>query len=227
MLPPPTLVRDLLAMLTDEQYSDLTIEAEYDGEPPVRFPVHACVLSRRSAVFCAALSHGTREAASRRIRLVDTPPLVLKALLHYLYSDDFAEVERVLREAVEAGGRDAAAGAAAVPQATAEQRMAQLQALLAVAHKYQVGRLLCWSEQQLCRLVRAESVCSLVELARVYDASELLQHCLRFMKAHQAQVVARADFAALTPQSLVRFNMFCAGVEPPSDDSRKRKRDAA
>ena len=39
-------------------------------------------------------------------------------------------------------------------------------------------------------------------------------------------MVKRADFAALAPESLVKFNMHCAGVDPAEEEpGRKRKRD--
>jgi len=39
-------------------------------------------------------------------------------------------------------------------------------------------------------------------------------------------VVTRADFAALAPESLVKFHMHCAGVDPAEEEpGRKRKRD--
>ena len=39
-------------------------------------------------------------------------------------------------------------------------------------------------------------------------------------------VVKRADFAALAPEALVKFNMHCAGVDPAEEEpGRKRKRD--
>ena len=123
----------------------------------------------------------------------DVPPLALQALLHFLYTDDFAQarwlpsricactpalcmpmhattassaddvaqVQTVLREG--AAEAEAAAAAAATPAGAAsaasaasasgssepaearamgddQRRMAQLQAVLAAAHKYQVAR---------------------------------------------------------------------------------------
>ena len=41
-----------------------------------------------------------------------------------------------------------------------------------------------------------------------------------------AAVVQRPEFAGLAPDALVKYNMFCAGVEPADAHGRKRKRDA-
>jgi len=98
--------------------------------------------------------------------------------------------------------------------------------VLAAAHKYGVLRLLRWAEGQLCDKLSCEMACSLLSLAHVYGATELERNCLAFMKANMANVVKRADFAALPPEALVKFNMHCAGIEPSEEEpGRKRKRD--
>ena len=112
-------------------------------------------------------------------------------------------------------------------------------------------RLLRWAEGQLCDKLSCEMACSLLSLAHVYGATELERNCLAFMKANMARgvkltlpsraqtrecashlvprsraVVTRADFAALAPESLVKFHMHCAGVDPAEEEpGRKRKRD--
>ena len=237
-VPPSTLAADYLAMLTSGSHSDLTVVAAYgEATEPERFAVHANVLSARSAVFRASLEHGMSESASRTITVTDVPPPALKALLHFLYTDDFEQVQAVLRESDSAAAASSAASSstaacsstdtpsskAAAPDTT--QRMAQLQAVLAAAHKYQVTRLLRWCEQQLCEsLVSCETVCSLLGLAHVYEATELEQYCLRHMKNNMAAVAERPEFAALAPACLVKLNLHCAGVE--SAESRKRKHGA-
>uniref|UniRef100_A0A7S3TMI3 BACK domain-containing protein n=2 Tax=Emiliania huxleyi TaxID=2903 RepID=A0A7S3TMI3_EMIHU len=179
-----------------------------------------------------------RESATRTLTVTDVPPPALKALLHFLYTDDFDEVLKVLREeATHAAGTDAgdaasssAGSSSAAPISCApedaQQSIAQLQAVLAAAHKYGVLRLLRWAEGQLCDKLSCEMACSLLSLAHVYGATELERNCLAFMKANMANVVKRADFAALAPEALVKFNMHCAGVDPAEEEpGRKRKRD--
>ena len=86
-----------------------------------------------------------------------------------------------------------------------------------------VTRLLRWSEQQLCRHICDETVCSLLGLAHVYGSPELEHHCLRFVKANMAAVLQRPEFACLAPALLVKSSMFCAGVEAGDEPRRKRK----
>ena len=61
-------------------------------------------------------------------------------------------------------------------------------------------------------------------LAHVYESPELEHNCLKFMQANAAAVVQRQEFADLAPEALVKYNMFCAGIEPAEAAGRKRKR---
>jgi len=213
-VPPPSMADDFLAMLSEGLHSDVTIEAAFGEATPVRFTAHANVLSKRSPVLAAALSSGMRESATRTITVRDVPPLILKALLHFLYTDDFEQVRKVLRE--EGGSAE---------QSSSTTSTAKLQAVLAAAHKYQVPRLQLWTEQQLCGVISCEMVCSLLGLAHVYEATALERNCLEFMAANMANVVARPDFTSLSADCLVKFNMHCAGVEPAGPSGGvKRKR---
>ena len=186
--------------------------------------------------------------------MTDVPPPALKALLHFLYTGDFDEVQKVLREEGSSEGSSGGAASGGASSGAAEQSIAQLQAVLAAAHKYGVLRLLRWAEGQLCDKLSCEMACSLLSLAHVYGATELERNCLAFMKANMANgegegqrrtdhsppahmsritppppsraVVKRADFAALAPEALVKFHMHCAGVDPAEEEpGRKRKRD--
>ena len=116
------------------------------------------------------------------------PPPALKALLHFLYTEDFEEVQKVLREEGSSEGSSSSSGGASSSGASgaAEQSIAQLQAVLAAAHKYGVLRLLRWAEGQLCDKLSCEMACSLLSLAHVYGATELERNCLAFMKANMA-----------------------------------------
>jgi len=160
-----------------------------------------------------------RESGTRTVQVHDVSPLAMKALLTFLYTDSFEHVERVLRQgAAEGGGAPGSSNPA--------EQTAQLQAVLAAAHKYQAKRLLRWCEQQLCKHLDLDSVLSLLELAHLYEASALQARCLAFMKGNQVAVVKLPDFAALSNELLVRFHLHCAGVKPAEESGRKRKRGA-
>jgi len=118
--------------------------------------------------------------------VTDVPPPALKALLHFLYTGDFDEVQKVLREEGSSEGSSGGAASGGASSGAAEQSIAQLQAVLAAAHKYGVLRLLRWAEGQLCDKLSCEMACSLLSLAHVYGATELERNCLAFMKANMA-----------------------------------------
>ena len=61
-------------------------------------------------------------------------------------------------------------------------------------------------------------------LAHVYELPELEHNCLKYMQANAPAVVQRQEFAGLAPEALVKYNMFCAGIEPAEAAGRKRKR---
>lgn len=246
-VPPPTLAVDMLAMLAEGRYSDLTIEVAYDGESPVQFSAHMSILAQRSDVFRAALTHSLQERETKLVRVCDVPLFAMTALLYFLYSDSFEPVQKVLCEEIAGeassgaslsdraaaganaatGGRHSAASGASTSDKAA-QWVGRLKGVLVAAHKYQVMRLLRWCERQLCQELGAGTVCELLGLAQLYGASELAECCLKWMQAHQAEVVSRPEFAALSSEALVRFNMHCAGVEPADKEGlssrRKRKR---
>jgi len=218
-VPQASMADDLLEMLDEGLFSDLAVEVAHGEAPPVRFTAHASLLAQRSAVFRAALSHEMRESETRTVQVHDVSPLAMKALLTFLYTDSFEHVERVLRQgAAEGGGAPGSSNPA--------EQTAQLQAVLAAAHKYQAKRLLRWCEQQLCKHLDLDSVLSLLELAHLYEASALQARCLAFMKGNQVAVVKLPDFAALSNELLVRFHLHCAGVKPAEESGRKRKRGA-
>jgi speckle-type POZ protein len=285
-VPPPTLGADMLTMLTEGRHTDLTIETDgpEPGVPGPLFRAHAAVLSVRSDVFRAALTHGMQESATRTIRVRDVPPLALKALLHFLYADDFGAVEAVLAEEeepppqppptscmhmlntatsppqppptsaaaaaaegeVSGGSSGSSGGSSGVSGSSSSggssgggssggisggsgalrmgQRMGRLRTLLAAAHRYQLFRLLRWCEQQLCEILEGETVCELLELALLYEASSLEGRCLKHLRARMSEVVQQPAFRALSREALVRVHMHCAGVNPAELSGRKRKR---
>ena len=161
-VPPPTLKADFISLLTEGRHSDVTIEAVYGEAAPVTFSAHTNILSQRSDVFAAAFAHEMRESTTRTLtvpqsrglaaecrrcpiftppscgQVTDVPPPALKALLHFLYTDDFDEVLKVLREegsSEASSSSSAAAASGGASSGAAEQSIAQLQAVLAAAHK--------------------------------------------------------------------------------------------
>ena len=134
-------------------------------------------------------------------------------------------------DAAAAGAADLAAsgasGAAGPADSSSEQqlaakrdvvataRLALLQRLLAMSHRYQLGRLQLWAERQLAALVSVGTVCSCLCQAHLYEATRLETVCLDFIHAHEAKVSVTRAFGALSaewPAVMLKIVHKLAGV---------------
>jgi hypothetical protein len=96
-----------------------------------------------------------------------------------------------------------------------QKRMSLLQDLLVVTHKYEVTRLQLWCEQQLCKHISTEEVCSVLVQAHLHNAEKLEKVCLKYMKTNFQDIVTTASYGKLTkewPQVVLKVNVFNAGV---------------
>ena len=73
-----------------------------------------------------------------------------------------------------------------------------------------------WCEQQLAELVGTETVCGVLCQAHLYDAKQLEEECLSFIRENSKTVCVAPSFGALGewPAVLVKVNHYLAGVEP-------------
>ena len=109
------------------------------------------------------LVRGMCESVSKEITIEDCSAEAFKAMLRFLYSDDFNCVESLYHEATltEEGSSSSSSN---------EDHRTWLQNLLAVSHKYALGRLQAWCEQKLSNCVSIEGVCSILGQAHLYEA---------------------------------------------------------
>eukprot|EP00931_Biecheleriopsis_adriatica_P105272 TRINITY_DN79835_c0_g1_i1.p1 TRINITY_DN79835_c0_g1~~TRINITY_DN79835_c0_g1_i1.p1 ORF type:complete len:525 (+),score=87.31 TRINITY_DN79835_c0_g1_i1:42-1577(+) len=225
-IPPPTILSNLLAFFETEMHADVIFNV--GGEV---IKAHSQVLAARSEVFERQLFGSLREARSKEVSIEDTHPQAFKALLKFLYTDDLDEVATIIREYQKSSGSTTAAG---MP-VTTFTRTALLQEVLAASHKYQLPRLTCWCEQELCEHVHPSQVCSLLCQAHLCEAKHLEEVCLKCIKDNMDKIVASQEFARLTadwPQVLLKISLFAAGVRSKDVDtavtmqqSLKRKRE--
>ena len=171
-LPAPTIAKDWLAIL-DSGTGDVIFEVE--GE---EMAAHSLVLSARSEVFATQLSSGMRESTDKRITISEFGKDVFRLMLKFLYSDDLA----CLDVAIE-GDKPA---------------LEMLQSVLAISHKYQLQRLLSWSENKLCELLDVQSVCGVVVQAHVYEASVLEVACLELICYNLESVMVSREYGFLS-----------------------------
>ena len=72
-----SLAEDTSSFRSNDIYSsDVTIVCEDET-----FPVHSAILSSRSTVFAAMLTHDTKEAKERKIEIVDATPDIVELFL--------------------------------------------------------------------------------------------------------------------------------------------------
>jgi speckle-type POZ protein len=210
-VPPPTIGANLLALLDTGNCSDVTFIV--DGQ---HIKAHSPILCARSEVFDKQLNCGLSESVSKEIMIMDCDAKTFKALLRFLYTDDFAPIEEIVNERATPSLNSTA------NEAAHTSRRSVLQSLLAVSHKYQVSRLQSWCEQQLCKSVCVNEVCSILCKAHLYEAKCLEKTCLAFLKENMEQVVKSATFGKLSadwPEVMLKINIFAAGVSEGSASS--------
>jgi len=196
--------------------SDVTILV--DGES---IKAHSPILCARSEVFDKLLNGGMRESVSKEIRIEDCNAPTFKALLRFLYSDDFSCMGAMIEEA-----HDAAA------------RVTCLQNVLAGSHKYALARLQSWCEQKLSEHITVNEVCSILRQAHLYDATQLTTACLRYIRERNREVLITDQFGTLAkdcPEIMLKIDLFKADISEASatpaieafrrSSAGKRKRD--
>jgi speckle-type POZ protein len=211
-IPARTIDADLLALLEDGTSSDVTFIVE--GE---RIKAHSQILAARSAVFERHLNGGMSESLSREIVIEDCDAFTFRALLRFLYTDDFDCMEK-LPYANTAAPNNVSSGCAGL-QNGSRFNMASLQIMLAVSHKYQLARLRSWCEHRLCECISVPEVCSVLCQAHLYEAEELEKACLAFIAKSLQAVVLTEKFGTLGkewPEVMLKVNTFTAGVSESS-----------
>lgn len=210
LVPPATLHRDMLSALESGKGSDVTFIVE--GEA---IKAHSLILCCRSEVFDRQLNGGLRESVSREIVVQDCDPLAFKTLLQFLYTDDFACIEQSLKASTIGAGTGTSSDAPPPMVRTANAQVSLLQSMLAVSHKYQLSRLRLWCEKQLCELMMASEVCSVLCQAHMYEAHQLEEACLKYIKDNAASAMATPAFAVLGkdwPEVMLKISIFLAGL---------------
>jgi hypothetical protein len=224
-VPEPTLSANLLALLDSGEGSDVTFIVE--GQ---KLKAHSQILCARSEFFDRELHSGLRESTTKEIAIEECSAETFSAVLRFLYSDDFGPVDQIIM----AGRHDAASSSRENSEHCSKS--SELQRLLAVSHKYQVSRLLLWCEQQLCDCISVKEVCSILCKAHLYEAIQLEQACLTYIRDNIKMVGVTPAFGRMSadwPQVMLKVNIFMAGISQEkavlaveASDQSLRKRNA-
>lgn len=153
------LTQELSSILFSDSLADITIIA---GE--VSIPVHKFMLCLRSEVFRAMFSNGMKESSSNEIHIPDFDAVVIKDLLHFIYTDE-------------------------CPLKSLESHA---EMLLAASCKYQIKGLESICEVHLSSTINVTNVVSILALADLYGRKQLKQCALQFT-AHNLKVVVQTE----------------------------------
>lgn len=207
-VPSATMTLSFLGAIESGKYSDITFLVE--GKP---IQAHSQILGIRSDYFDRLLNAGMRESATKEIAVEDCSHCCFKALLQFLYTDDFSFMEELVKSSTDTNSSSSSS------DGEPEQKMSLVQCLLAASHKYEVPRLTTWCEQQLCGHITASKACSLLTDAYLYGAKQLEEACLIFIKQNMALVAVTPEFASLCkdwPDVMLKLSRHSAGVPEPA-----------
>ncbi|CAE7762206.1 BPM2, partial [Symbiodinium necroappetens] len=149
---------------------------------------HSQVLCARAEVFSKQLTAGMQESVSKVIVIEDCDVATFKTFLQFLYTDHLPD---------------------------AQPQLSQIQALLAVSHKYQVKRLQLWCEAKLSEHIDTSQISAILCQAHLLQAKQLEKACLAFIRDHPGQVLtlpAYVDLVKKWPQIGLKVHLFSAGV---------------
>lgn len=235
-VPEPSISSDFLGLLQNGKWSDVTFRVK--GEA---IKAHSLILCCRSEVFERQLCGGLQESISKEVVVEDCEPKAFKALLRFLYVDDFSHFEDCMQDvlmAKESSGTEEDASPAERKNSGVGPQIAFLQDVLSASHKYQLPRLSLWCEKQLCERTTVAEACLVLCQAHLCEAQQLEEICLKLIKDNMEQVVSTQDFKHLTaqwPEVLLKIALFGSGVSASKAASavaeqqtllRKRKRES-
>merc|ERR1712224_421092 len=120
--------------------------------------------------------------------------------------------------------------------ATGDNKILNLQSLLAASHKYALTRLQLWCEHKLCSCLNVDAVCSILCQANLYNSKQLVDACFCYMHQHFEAVAITEKFGKLArewPELMVKLQLFMRDLREDraapavNEASLKRKREHA
>ncbi|KAM0849337.1 hypothetical protein ACQ4PT_053784 [Festuca glaucescens] len=176
-VPPPTIARDihklLLLLKKNPESSDVTFVVE-DTE----ILAHRLVLAMRSPVFAAELLGHMRESTTRRVQIHDMSASTFKAMLRFIYSDEFpVKPNNVVH--VESRSRRSLK-----EEPTPRSRESMARDLLVAADRYDLERLRLMCESILVESIDITTVMPTLQLVRGRQSClQLEDSCIEYIAA--------------------------------------------
>jgi speckle-type POZ protein len=204
LVPPPDIKRQFANLLHSKEGADVTFDVA--GE---QFSAHKLVLAMRSPVFKAELCGLLREPGTQPITIVDMQPAVFRALLHFIYTDQFPATRGFER-------RD---------------NCEMIRHLLVAADRYAVDRLKLLCQGILCKNLNVHNVATTLALADQHQCDKLKDACIEFMSCSKKMKGVAAskgyeDLQRMAPSVLAdavvqmsKFNKMSRG-SAPQDESK-------
>ncbi|KAF0898135.1 hypothetical protein E2562_001783 [Oryza meyeriana var. granulata] len=158
--PPPDIGVHLGRLLDSADGTDVSFIV--DGET---FPAHRAVLAARSPVFRAELLGSMAESKMSCITVQDIEPVIFRALLRFIYTDELPGDIMVLEDS----------------SSTATTRDELFKKLLAAADRYDLSRLKLMCAQKLWETLSVETVMTMIVYAKMHSCPELKKRCLDFL----------------------------------------------
>ncbi|CAN6343289.1 unnamed protein product [Urochloa humidicola] len=156
---PPSDLHDHLGGLPSREHG--TMDVTIDDGGGVTYGAHGSLLAVRSPVFAAELlaaagNKSGSDSVRGPIKVEGLEPRVLKALLHFIYTDR-------------------------LPEMAAEDAVVMARGLLAAAARYKLERLKLMCEELLCDRIGVDTVAGNLAVARQHGCQSLAAMCMEFI----------------------------------------------
>jgi speckle-type POZ protein len=169
---------DFSNLLQDKMGSDVTFEV--GGET---FAAHRCVLAARSKVFKAELfGPGAESTTSSAIRIKDMEAKVFAALLRFIYTDSFPEMDI---------DKNMEGGKSQVDKQEQLEYVMWLQDLFVAADRYDLQRLKFVCEKHFSEHMCVSSVASILVVAQRQHCHRLKEACFKFIQVQSPECLEK------------------------------------
>jgi speckle-type POZ protein len=155
------------------------------------FAAHRLMLGARSSVFLAELLGPMKERNSRVVQIDDMEPRVFRAMLHFIYTDEFPKLDK-------------------------GDALAMAQHLLVTADRYDLQRQKLICEHKLCECISTSSATTTLVLAEQHGCKGLKEACFKFHKSpcNLKKIMYSDEFQHLTSSCPSLLDELLANVVP-------------